>query len=153
MKNLRITAVPVLIIASMFAVGFATQNACATLKPVVDQLPRVSVYVQDAQLVLAGIETFERAVFAAKPDPDLQKKVDQGMADAHAALDAALRICAGATELSQAQVDAAFADFKAAYLRVIAVLGPLGVHRAPIGARVGAGSGGYAAPDPLVFGR
>jgi hypothetical protein len=74
------------------------------------------------------------------------------IARARSAIDAGLRICMGIKDLSQSQIGSAFADFQRVYQDVIALLGPLGAHRAPAGSRFGLGaSGGYAIPDPLVL--
>ena len=128
---------------------------CASLKPVVDYLPHAVAYAQDAEFILTGIETFEKGYFAVKPNPTLQSKVETGLTAARAALDAGIRVCDGTTELTQAQVDLAFADFKAAYTDLLSLLGPLGVQRGgTVGAKMGAPSGGtYMVPDPLILAR
>jgi len=145
------------IIAAAFALALmsATMAApgCALFKPVVSNLPHAVAYAQDAELILTGLETFERGYFVVSPNPALQAKVEKGISDARVALDAGIRICDGTTELTNAQVDLAFADFKSAYTSLVALLGPLGVRRATPGSPMGAVRGGYVAPDPLILGR
>jgi hypothetical protein len=100
--------------------------SCATVQK---NLPTVLAYVQDGMLVLDEIARFAPIVFAAHPDPALEAKVDAGLSKARAALDTALRIAQGTTDINQAQLDAAFAEFKQAYLDVTGLLGPYGVSR------------------------
>ena len=125
--------------------------SCAHLQPVVDSLPKAVAYAQDAEIALTIVETAEKTAFAVKPDPTLQAKVEIGIADARSALDAGLKICMAGTDLSQAQIDQAFANFKTAYTDILSLLGPLGVHRAPANGRAGALHGGeYVVVDPLL---
>jgi len=132
--------------------GFCAAPACAHLQPVVDNLPRAVAYAQDAQIALEIVESTERAVFAVSPNPALQAKVETGIADARTALDAGLKLCLGGENLSQAQIDQAFANFKTAYTDIMALLGPMGVKRAPPAGKSGAHPGGdYVIADPLLL--
>lgn len=112
---------------------FLALPSCAHLQPVINSLPTVLSYVQDAELVLQGLETAETIFFAAKPNPTLQIKVDQGIALAKDALDAGLHATAGVTDLSQSQITQAFSAFTAAYTNVVALLGPLGEQHGAMG--------------------
>lgn len=129
----------------------AVPTGCAALQPVVSSLPTALAYIQDAQLILTGLEQFYQAYFAAKPNPDLQTKVVKADVEARAALDAALRVVTAAQELDQQKIDEAFADFRTAYIDLVGILGPLGVRRAAPSARMGASDTGFLVPDPLVI--
>lgn len=141
MRNIVLTLIAA---ASLFA-------GCAHLQPVVDNLPKAIAYAQDAEIALTIVETAEKTAFAVHPDPELQAKIETGIADARTALDAGLKICMGGENLSQAQIDQAFANFKTAYTDVMALLGPLGVKRVPTRGKSGARpGGGYFVVDPLI---
>lgn len=140
----------------LFALPLLASGAgCAHAAPVVNQvtsaLPQATAYAEDASLILTGIETFERGFYAVKPNPDQQRQVELAIARARNAIDAGIRVCAAIKDLSQSQIGPAFADFQRVYQDVLALLGPLGAHRSPPGAHLGAGPGGYAIPDPLVI--
>lgn len=133
------------------ALSSAAAMGCAHLQPVVDNLPRAVAYAQDAEIALDIVETAEKGIFAVSPNPALQAKVETGIADARTALDAGLKLCMGGESLSQSQIDQAFGNFKTAYTDIMALLGPLGVHRATPGGKSGASpGGGYVVVDPLV---
>lgn len=147
-------AAPVLF--SVAAVGLLVAPGCATVKPVtntiVDLMPTVNTYVQDAQLVVSGVEVAEKSYFDAKPNPDLQKKVEVLIANARTALDAGLRICAATGDLSNGKILDAFADFRGLYSDVVALLGPYGArHDGRAGARAGAPGPDLALPDPPLL--
>lgn len=112
---LKMSAVVVLV------VGF---GGCAWLK---QNIPVAVTYAEDAQAILNVIEVAERAFFVIAPNPDLEKQVDQGIIDAQLALDAGIRILSGASDLSQDQVDAAFADFRKAYASLLELLKQVGI--------------------------
>jgi len=126
----------VLALALVFTVG-----SCAA---VVASLPKVIAIVSDASLILDAIDGFVSNVFKAKPDPELEKKVDTAIAKARLALAAANRTATGAENLSQSQLTEAFSDFRVAYQDVLALVGPLGVTTGN-----GPGNGLKAAPGTL----
>lgn len=142
--------IPAALALALLAASMALPG-CATLRPVVDNLPKAVAYAQDAELVVTGLETFEKGYYMVKPNPAQQAIVENGIADARSALDAGIRICEGTTELSASQVDLAFSDFRKAYIDVVGLLGPIGVKRGTPGTRMGASPGGYVAPDPLLL--
>jgi len=135
----------------------AAAPGCATVKPVtgtvVDLMPKVNTYVQDAQLVVSTVEGVEKSYFNAKPNPDLQKKVEVLIANARTALDAGLRACAATEDLSNGKILDAFAEFRGLYTDIVALLGPYGARR-----RDGAMGAGPTGPDvplpepPLLLG-
>lgn len=135
--------------------ALALGAGCAATRPIVNTvtsaLPQATAYAEDAELILTGVETFEKGYYSVKPNADQQKLVELAIARARNALDAGIRVCAAIENLSQSQIGPAFADFERVYQDILALLGPLGAHRAPPGHRIGAGPGGYAIPDPLLI--
>lgn len=143
-------AAPVLFFVAVAAPG------CATVKPVtnaaVDLMPTVHTYVQDAQLVVSTVEGIEKSYFNAKPNPDLQKKVEVLIANAKTALDVGLRVCAATDHLTNSQIIDAFADFRGLYTDVVALLGPYGArHDGRAGAGAGTPGPDLALPDPPLL--
>ena len=128
------------------AVPVLAAPGCAT---VAAYLPTVIAAVQDGALVVDTIERFADRYFAAKPNPELQKKADQAIARTRSALDAALRTASGAQDLNDAKVDEAFAEFRRAYTDMVALLGPLGLST---GEGLRASPGGLTVPTPLAMG-
>lgn len=123
------------------------EPGCATLAP---YLPTAIAWAQDGMIILDQIQRFVDAAFARHPNPELQAKAEKAAARARAALSLALRTASGADKLNQAQLDAAFAEFKAAYLDYTALVGPLGVSSG--GARLAASpGGGLVVPEPLAL--
>jgi len=130
----------------------ATPTGCATLKPVTDTISAFDVqkYAQNALLTVGVLESISRTIDLS---PEKRKLADTLFARAKVAIDAATKACEGVTELSRAQVDQAFSDFKGLYNDAMALLGPYGVHRVPREGRAGAApGGGFSVADPLVFG-
>lgn len=123
---------------------------CAT---VAAYLPIAIAYAQDGALILDQIDRFVHGFFAVKPDVDLQKKVDVALARARSALDLALRAANGTQDLDQAKIDAAFAEFRAAYIDLLALAGPLGVHSGPGNHMGAAPGGGLLVPEPMALRR
>jgi hypothetical protein len=113
-------------------------------------LPKVVQVVTDAILVLDQAEEFSRAYFAANPNPDLEKKVAKGIAKCRSALGAAQRAASGTEKLGQEQVDAAFADFRAAWVELSGLLAGIpGLQVQRDGApMLSAAPGGVVLPEP-----
>lgn len=90
-------------------------------------LPMIVAAVTDAMMVLDAIEDFVTKYFAANPDAEKQEAVAKSLAKTRSALNVALRTCSGTEDLSQGQVDAAFQDFRAAYVELSTLLGRYGL--------------------------
>lgn len=135
-------------LAAVFVLASTFAPSCATVQ---HNLPTVLAYVQDGMLILDELARFAPLVFAAHPDAALQAKVDLGISKARTSLDAALRLAQGAEHVDQAQIDAAFADFKAAYLDVTSLLGPYGVTVRGRAMVARSSAGGLVVPQPLAF--
>jgi hypothetical protein len=112
-------------------------------------LPKVIASVAEAQIVLDRIEKFSTIVFAAAPNPALQRNVDQALDRCRTALAVALRTANGAKELGEKDAIAAFDDFKKAYQNLLVLVQPLGVAEGGPGAKLAATPGGLTVP-PLM---
>lgn len=118
----------------------------------ISKLPVVIAAVQDGMIVVDGIQVFVDSWFKQKPDPVLEAKIDAAVAKARYALDAALRVAQGSDDLDQSKIDAAFAEFKQAYIDLLELVKPLGVK--PEGDKLAAAptaGGGLIVPEPLAF--
>lgn len=124
------------VLALLLGIG---AGSCAA---VMSALPLVVAAVQDSTLILDAIERFVHA------QPGKHDEVDAKIAKARAALMMALRTAQGIDKLDQVQVDAAFADFKIAYLELIVVSRPLGVHS---GEKLSLAPGGLVVPEPVAL--
>jgi hypothetical protein len=140
-----------------FVLGLALVFSVSSCAAVVASLPKVIAVVTDASLILDQINTFVNGVFAAadaagKPETDLQKKFNEAITKARSALAAANRTAAGAENLSQSQIAEAFADFRAAYQDLLALVGPLGVSTGNGNGDKAASSGpSLQVPEPLAL--
>jgi hypothetical protein len=105
-------------LACMF-VGACTPAQVAT---VVESLPKVVQYIQDAQLILDQIDAAAQPILALKADPELNKEYAKQLGSARSALQVAIRTTKGGQALSQGEIDAAFAEFKQAYTQLSSFL-------------------------------
>lgn len=131
----------------LFATISVVAPACATLSAV---LPDVIAAVVDGGQILDTIEGFVANYFATHPDAAAEKKVSEALARARLALNVALRTAQGAKNVDDRQVDAAFENFKAAYLDLLALVKPFGVSSSP-NAALKAAPGHLDVPEPLAF--
>lgn len=131
----------------VLAASLAPAPGCAAVAP---YLPTVIAAVTDGGLVIDTIDKFVDRYFEARPNAELQKKVDIAVARTRSALDAALRIASGAQDLNQAKVDEAFLEFRLAYQDLLALVGPLGV-MAGGGGKLQARPGGLVVPEPMAL--
>lgn len=135
----------IILLAAALAVPVAS---CAA---VVSALPVVIAAVQDGMLVLDAIDSFVENVFKVRPDTDLQKKIDAAIVRTRLALDTALRLSQGTEKLTQAQLDAAFNDFRIAYQDLVALVAPLGVSTGTGTTLRAMPGGGLQVPEPLAL--
>jgi hypothetical protein len=116
---------------------------------IVSNLPVIIAAVQDGSMVVDTIARFVEMYFAKHDKPPVDpEKVRTAIERTRMALNAALRAAQGAEKLNQAQVDAAFADFKQAYLDLTALVAPLGVQT---GDKLSARPGGLLVPEPMAL--
>lgn len=135
--------VAVLFLAVFFV---ASVPSCAAIY---SNLPKAVAYAQDAQLVVGAIESFSHAYFQVSPNPELEKKVDTGIARARTAIDGAIRACEGTGALRTADLDSAFDEFRVAYSDLINLVKPLGISTG--GTQLKATRGGLSVPAPLAL--
>lgn len=87
----------------------------ATTQKVVEFLPTIVRYIQDAQLILDQIDSAAPAILALKGDEALNKSYEQKMALARQALQVAIRSSKGSQALSEDDTNTAFNEFREAY--------------------------------------
>ena len=126
-------------------VGACTPAQVAT---VVETLPKVVQYIQDAQLILDQIDAAAQPILALKADPELNKEYAKQLGSARSALQVAIRTTKGGQALSQGEIDAAFAEFKQAYTQLSSFLETSGLKVK--GLMSSPDGGGVDIPTPLV---
>lgn len=129
-----------LIVAFAFAVP-----ACAA---VVASLPTIVAAVTDGLMVVDSIKQFVDTYFKVQPNIALEGKVEIAITRVRQALHVALRATKGTEKLTQEQVDAAFAEFRAAYAELLVLVGPLGV---TTGDTLRATPGALSVPEPMAL--
>ncbi len=122
-------------------------TGCSTLS---SNLPTVISYAESGMIVLDTIKTFADKYFRNNVNTALETKVFDGISKAELALHAALTAAQGAKNLDQKQIDAAFSDFKMAYMDLMGLVGPLGV-TATGSSLVKGTTGGLIVPLPLAL--
>lgn len=106
-----------------FATGCAGTSAATILSG-------VDAGVVDAGLILQQIQAFVSVYFQTHTDPAsvaLAAKIVPALNDARAALDVVVRAAAVATDISDANLQAAVADFSTAFSSVVVLAGQIGV--------------------------
>lgn len=104
------------------AVVLTTNMSCGAVQKVIDTLPTVIQYVQDAGMILDAIDRAVLPVLAMKQDKELSQKYASAMDSARQALQVALRSAEGGKQLSEKDLDAAFANFRQAYAQLTSLL-------------------------------
>lgn len=128
-------------------------GGCAGLQKAVDALPTVIQYVQDANMILDAIDRAAVPVLAIKGDPDLSNKYAAAMDAARRTLQVALRTAKGGQNLSEDEVDAAFADFRAAYANLKLLLQQNGMMNTAGAMAVSPGQPTIQVQEPLAVSR
>ena len=134
--------------------AFLLLGACA---PLLSALPAVIAAVTDGIQIIDMIEAHAGlALDQVKADDPTRKKVHEAITVAKAALNAALRAAQGAEQagaLNQESAEAAFANFKAAYLSLLEVVAPFGVSEAgdTLSARAESSGTTLRVPRPEAF--
>lgn len=106
-----------LLVALTLALAIALAPACAAVLPV---LPQIVSVLTDALAVLKIIDNAANEYFRTHPDtpPEVRARYVELYADAINALNAANHSLRGASDLDQKQYDAAFEEFKGAYVEL-----------------------------------
>lgn len=125
-------------------IGACTPSQVAT---VVETLPKVVQYIQDAQLILDQIDAAAQPILALKADEQLKQEYAKQLGNTRSALQVAIRTTKGGQALSQGDIDAAFAEFKAAYSKLSTFLDTSGLK---VNGLMASPGGGVEIPVPLV---
>ena len=134
--------------AAMAVLMLTMTSGCAT---VAAALPHIIAAIVDGGAIIDRIADYLAKWFALHPDPIIQPKVELAIAKARKALSAALHAAEGADKLDQAKVDAAFDDFKKAYLELIALARPYGVNMEGAPLQVSPEGTSLVVPEPLAL--
>lgn len=114
-----------MVLALLSAFMALPTTGCAAIMSL---LPHVIAVVVEAGQILDQIEAFVKRYFMNHPDQAKEIAVAKAVAKARSALNFVMRTTEGADKLDQAKVDAAFEDFKKAYLELMALCRPFGVY-------------------------
>lgn len=112
------------LLAGVLACGMLVGGCGANLPSILNE---VATDMSDAAQVLDVVRSVVNIFFLSHPNPDTQTKVEQAMAKASLALNAALRATKGVQSLSEKDKDAAFADFRSAYDDLTKLLTEMGI--------------------------
>lgn len=130
---------------ALFLILCTATAGCAGL------LPGIILAAQDAQMILQNIQNFSDNYFLLHPNTAEQNKINNAITAAGTALDGAIRTVSGIDNITQAQADAAFANFEAAYNDLLTVVKDIGVLSADVQATTKTTSGGLNVPTPLIM--
>lgn len=118
-------------------------------------LQEVNEYISDGSLLITALHAayeFFLVSSGVTLDPAVKAKIDQAFVDVSLSLDSSLRATRGAEELSENDVDAAFADFKAAYTSLVDLLDQVGaIQKGKAGAFFASRNGQVITRVPLAF--
>lgn len=106
----------------MMAIALCLSPGCGALQKVVDSLPTVIQYVQDAAIVLDSIDRAVLPILALKNDDQITRKYANAMDAARQSLQVALRSAEAGQQLSQEDLDSAFSNFRQAYVQLLDLL-------------------------------
>jgi hypothetical protein len=108
-----------------------TLPGCISLQKVPDVVHDVASEIlrdaQEAQQIVEVLHALTTSYFLLHADPAMQANVEHAFAVVALALDAAVRASAGAKATTDKEYDLAFANFRAAYLDLVAMLKSLGI--------------------------
>jgi len=129
--------------------ALASLTGCTALA---NALPAIQSALTDTSLVLSGIDEVFSAYQATHPvTPEVRAEYSRLLTTANVYLVNGERAVSDLKQIDQGQYDAAFADFKTAFLALTDFLKAQGVTPAGVGL-VGAGAAGDAFPVPRVIG-
>lgn len=117
-----------LIVGLLVCVGVF--SSCATLggtNPLGTDIQTAEEYCQGASTAIEAMQVLEAAYFALNPNPALQAKIDNVVAQVKASLSTLQTTLAGAQDINSGDVADAFTAFESAYNQLIAQLNSLGV--------------------------
>jgi hypothetical protein len=133
----------------MMAMACLFFGACtpSQVAAVVETLPKVVQYIQDAQLIIDQIDAAAQPILALKADEQLKQEYAKQLSNVRGALQVAIRTTKGGQALSQGEIDAAFEEFKAAYTKLSTFLDTSGLR---VNGLMSSPGGGVEIPVPLV---
>ena len=134
MKNRRsflasLSALPLL--------GLLGTSGCANQTPA-QVLSAAEAGINDAEIAITTIMGGVDAYFAVHPNPTLQAQIDTAVTDVTTALSIANTALAGATSITDGNVQAALTSFANAYNALMALIAQIGIQTAPAGATAAA---------------
>lgn len=135
----------VIALAMLVALAPATLG-CSLLHSAVPVLDDVIAYVTDAEQVLAVLESIAQLFFLAHPDPTLQQEYVRLDKRVHLSLDASVRLAHAGKDLDSSDMQAAVADFQAAWNDLQQFASAHGI-AAPPTPKLGAGE----MPQPMLM--
>jgi hypothetical protein len=145
-------------VIATFAIMFGCMG-CGTFMHDVKQDVRVvagdvQAVADQATAIVATVHSIVDVYFDFNPNADNKAKVDGAFADVALGIAAAIDLAAGATEMTDQDYNAAFAQFRAAYANLAKLLHELGIVEVPTIARmaVSTKSGAkYSIPAPKAM--
>lgn len=140
----------VLVFAAFMATGCGALQREGAIQKVVEALPTIVQYVQDADMILDAIDRAALPVLAIKGDPALNSQYAESMDVARRTLQVALRSAQGGQELSKQEVDAAFASFREAYVNLTSLLQQSGLMNGAGTFAAASGMRNLTVPEPLA---
>ena len=138
------------LVAFLAATTFLSSGCAA----VAAALPDVVAAVVDGAQILDAIEHFVGLYFAQHPDPPAQQRVGAAIARARSALQVALRTAQASQDARDGKVQAAFDEFRDAYLELVQMTRPYGVQATDVPSfRTAPGGERLLVPQPIALSR
>ena len=106
----------------VLALAICLMPGCAAFQKVVSSLPTVIQYVQDAAFILDSIDRAVLPILSLQKDDQLTRKYANVMDVTRQSLQVALRSAEGGKQLSEDEIDAAFANFRKSYTQLLSLL-------------------------------
>lgn len=137
-----------LVVALCLACSLAVFPGCKELIPLI---PKIVAVLADATSTLQIIDTAVEEWFDQHPDVDPKVRAEYRLlyAKCHEALNGANHALQGAEDLTQNDYDAAFAEFKAAYIQLRDLLYREGI--ASTDGKLGAAGATVDVPEPMAL--
>ncbi len=141
----RLKKLTPLLLAFLTLIAIPTAaTGCAALSAAVPVLSQVATVAANAVSVLDAVEDASDAFFLVKPDAAKQAAVDRAITDCRLAIAAATATAQGAKDLDEKKADAAFDQFREAYVKLAALVDEVGL------IKNGKFASGAGLPEPLA---
>lgn len=115
-------------------------------------LSEVEAGISDAGIAIQTIVVGVDAYFATHPNATLQSQIDAAIADTSTALRAVNNALAGASSISDGNVQQALTSFSQAYAALMQLVGQIGVQTAPTGVTAAVRVNGVVyVPSPRIL--